>query len=93
MKVYLGQRNGVEVRGVAAAQVFRQGLKIFQLAEAATIAGMIQSPRVTRLTGIEAARSRRDRVIAAMSRDGSSIGNCSKRDSFATERRRFRKQC
>ena len=45
-EVYLGQRNGVGVRGVAqAAKVFfGKELKDISLAEAATIAGMIQSP-------------------------------------------------
>src|SRR6185436_20873837 len=44
-EVYLGQRNGVGVRGVAqAARVFfGKELKDISLAEAATIAGLIQS--------------------------------------------------
>ena len=73
-EVYLGQRNGVGVRGVAqAARVFfGKDLKDLSLAEAATIAGMIQSPaRYAPDRHPEAARSRRDQVIAAMTRDGS----------------------
>jgi penicillin-binding protein 1B len=72
-EVYLGQRNGVGVRGVAqAARVFfGKELKDISLAEAATIAGMIQSPaRYAPDRHPEAARSRRDTVIAAMVRDG-----------------------
>lgn len=68
-EVYLGQRNGVGVRGVAqAAKVyFGKELKDISLAEAATIAGMIQSPaRYAPDRHPEAARSRRDTVIAAM---------------------------
>ena len=62
------------MRGVAqAARVFfGKDLKDLSLAEAATIAGMIQSPaRYAPDRHPEAARSRRDQVIAAMTRDGS----------------------
>ena len=72
-EVYLGQRNGVGVRGVAqAARVFfGKELKDISLAEAATIAGMIQSPaRYAPDRHPDAARLRRDTVIAAMARDG-----------------------
>src|SRR5258705_6541564 len=72
-EVYLGQRNGVGVRGVAqAARIFfGKELKDISLAEAATIAGMIQSPaRYAPDRHPEAARARRDTVIAAMARDG-----------------------
>ncbi|HKO97557.1 MAG TPA: PBP1A family penicillin-binding protein [Pyrinomonadaceae bacterium] len=72
-EVYLGQRNGVGVRGVAqAARVFfGKELKDISLAEAATIAGMIQGPaRYAPDRHPEAARARRDLVIAAMARDG-----------------------
>src|SRR6185436_9549410 len=72
-EIYLGQRNGVGVRGVAqAARVFfGKDLKDLSLAEAATIAGMIQSPaRYAPDRHPEAARSRRDQVIAAMTRNG-----------------------
>lgn len=72
-EVYLGQRNGVGVRGVAqAARVFfGKELKDISLAEAATIAGMIQSPaRYAPDRHPEAAKVRRDTVIAAMTRDG-----------------------
>lgn len=73
-EVYLGQRNGVGVRGIGqAAQVyFGKDLKDLSLSEAATIAGMIQSPaRYAPDRHPEAAKSRRDQVIAAMARSGS----------------------
>jgi penicillin-binding protein 1B len=72
-EIYLGQRSGVGVRGVAqAARVFfGKELKDISLEEAATIAGMIQSPaRYAPDRHPDAARSRRDRVIAAMARIG-----------------------
>ena len=72
-EVYLGQRSGVGVRGVAqAARVFfGKDLKDLSVDEAATIAGMIQSPaRYAPDRHPEAARERRDRVIASMIRDG-----------------------
>jgi penicillin-binding protein 1B len=72
-EVYLGHRNGVGVRGVAqAARVFfGKEVKDISLAEAATIAGMIQSPaRYAPDRHPEAARLRRDKVIMAMARDG-----------------------
>lgn len=72
-EVYLGQRNGVGVRGVAqAARVFfGKDLKDISVAEAATIAGMIQSPaRYAPDRHPEAARARRDTVIAAMANEG-----------------------
>ncbi|MEO8435488.1 MAG: PBP1A family penicillin-binding protein [Pyrinomonadaceae bacterium] len=72
-EVYLGQRNGVGVRGVAqAARVFfGKDLKDISLAEAATIAGMIQSPaRYAPDRHQEASKQRRDTVLAAMASDG-----------------------
>ena len=72
-EIYLGQRNGVGVRGVAqAARIFfGKELKDISLAEAATIAGLIQSPaRYAPDRHPDAAKKRRDMVIAAMSRDG-----------------------
>lgn len=71
-EVYLGQRNGVGVRGVAqAAKVFfGKELHELSLQEAATIAGMIQSPaRYAPDKHPDAARARRDLVISAMVRD------------------------
>ncbi|HKE58036.1 MAG TPA: transglycosylase domain-containing protein, partial [Pyrinomonadaceae bacterium] len=72
-EVYLGQRGGVGVRGVAqAARVyFGKSLKDISLAEAATIAGMIQSPgHYSPERNPDATRSRRDTVIAAMREAG-----------------------
>src|SRR5512132_480877 len=72
-EVYLGHRNGVGVRGVtqAARVFFGKELIDISLAEAATIAGMIQSPaRYAPDRHPEAARLRRDKVIKAMARDG-----------------------
>jgi len=72
-EIYLGQRNGVGVRGVAqAAKVFfGKELKDISLVEAATIAGMIQSPaRYAPDRNAEASRLRRDKVIDAMTQEG-----------------------
>jgi penicillin-binding protein 1B len=83
-EVYLGQRNGVGVRGVtqAARVFFGKELKDLSLAEAATIAGMIQSPaRYAPDSHPETAKSRRDQVIAAMVRDGSVDSETAQRES------------
>ena len=72
-EVYLGQRGAVAVRGVkeAADIFFGKELKDLSLAEAATIAGMIQGPaRYSPLRHADAARDRRNTVLAAMQRDG-----------------------
>ncbi|HWS54968.1 MAG TPA: PBP1A family penicillin-binding protein [Pyrinomonadaceae bacterium] len=72
-EIYLGQRGSVAVRGVqqAARIYFGKELKELSLAEAATIAGMIQSPgRYAPDRHAEAARARRNSVVAAMLRDG-----------------------
>ncbi|HKB65846.1 MAG TPA: PBP1A family penicillin-binding protein [Pyrinomonadaceae bacterium] len=72
-EVYLGQRSGVGVRGVAqAARVFfGKELKDLSLTEAATIAGMLQSPaRYAPDRHPDAARERRDQVLASMVRNG-----------------------
>jgi penicillin-binding protein 1B len=72
-EVYLGQRGAVAVRGVeeAARTYFGKELKDLSLAEAATIAGMIQGPsRYSPLQHQEAAQARRNQVLAAMARDG-----------------------
>jgi penicillin-binding protein 1B len=72
-EVYLGQRGSVAVRGVqqAARLYFGKELADLSLAEAATIAGMIQSPgRYAPDRHPEQARARRNAVIAAMLRDG-----------------------
>jgi len=72
-EVYMGQRSGVGVRGVAqAARVFfGKNLQDVSLAEAATIAGMIQRPaRYAPDRHPHAARLRRDIVLEAMARNG-----------------------
>jgi penicillin-binding protein 1B len=72
-EVYLGQREAASVRGVdEAAQVFfGKQLKDLTLAEAATIAGMIQGPmRFSPTQHPEAAQARRNVVLDAMARDG-----------------------
>src|SRR5436190_7462414 len=72
-EVYLGQRGGVSVRGVkeAADVFFGRELKDLTLAQAATIAGMIQGPaRYSPLRHADAAQTRRNIVLAAMQRDG-----------------------
>jgi len=72
-EIYLGQRDAVAVRGVdeAAHIYFGHDLKDLSLAEAATIAGMIQGPmRFSPVYHEDAARARRNIVLAAMARDG-----------------------
>jgi penicillin-binding protein 1B len=72
-EIYLGQRGSVGVRGVAQASrvFFGKELKDLSLGEAATIAGMIQSPgRYAPDRHPELARTRRDTVLGAMLRDG-----------------------
>ncbi|HEU4595278.1 MAG TPA: transglycosylase domain-containing protein, partial [Pyrinomonadaceae bacterium] len=72
-EIYLGQRGSVGVRGVtqAARVFFGKELKDLSLAEAATIAGMIQSPgRYAPDRHPEHAKTRRNTVLAAMLRDG-----------------------
>jgi penicillin-binding protein 1B len=72
-EVYLGQRGAVVVRGVqeAASIYFGKTLPELSLAEAATIAGMIQGPmRFSPTQHAEAARARRNVVLEAMARDG-----------------------
>jgi len=68
-EIYLGQRDGLGVRGVAqaASVYFGKELKDLTLDEAATIAGMIQSPaRYAPDRHPESSKRRRDQVLAAM---------------------------
>ncbi|HEX6184780.1 MAG TPA: PBP1A family penicillin-binding protein, partial [Pyrinomonadaceae bacterium] len=72
-EIYLGQRGSIAVRGVrqAARVFFGKELKDVSLAEAATLAGMIQSPgRYAPDRHPDEARARRNTVLAAMLRDG-----------------------
>jgi penicillin-binding protein 1B len=72
-EVYLGQRGAVAVRGVeeAARTFFGKKLKDVSLAEAATLAGMIQGPnRYSPTHHVKAAQARRNLVLEAMARDG-----------------------
>jgi len=72
-EVYFGQRGAVAVRGVeeAARTYFGKELKDLSLAEAATIAGMIQGPtRFSPTQHPDAAQARRNVVLEAMTRDG-----------------------
>src|SRR5437660_1139207 len=72
-EIYLGRRGSVSVRGVrqAARVFFGKELKDLTLAEASTIAGMIQSPaRYAPDRHPDEARTRRNTVIAGMLRDG-----------------------
>ncbi|HKP35278.1 MAG TPA: transglycosylase domain-containing protein, partial [Pyrinomonadaceae bacterium] len=72
-EIYLGQRGVLAVRGVdqAARVFFGKELKDLNLAEAATIAGMIQSPaRYSPVRHSEDARMRRNTVLGTMVRDG-----------------------
>ena len=73
-EIYLGQRGAVGVRGVkeAARVFFGKELSDVTLAEAATLAGMIQSPaRYSPVRHVEAARSRRNIVLSVMQQNGS----------------------
>ena len=72
-EIYLGQRGVVAVRGVdqAARIFFGKDLKDLSLPEAATLAGMIQSPaRYSPVRHSDAARARRNTVLGTMVRDG-----------------------
>ena len=72
-EVYLGQRGAVTVRGVeqAARIWFGKDVKDLTLAEAATIAGMIQGPtRYAPERHPEDAQTRRNTVLGTMVRDG-----------------------
>jgi penicillin-binding protein 1B len=72
-EVYLGQRNVVGVRGVdqAARVYFGKELKHLTLVEAATLAGMIQSPaRYSPVRSPDETRMRRNTVLGTMVRDG-----------------------
>jgi penicillin-binding protein 1B len=72
-EIYLGQRGAVAVRGLkeAARVFFGKELRDLSLAEAATLAGMIQSPaHYSPVRHSEAARTRRNVVLAAMEQNG-----------------------
>ncbi len=72
-EIYLGQRGAVAVRGVkdAAKVFFGKELRDLTLAEAATLAGMIQSPaRYSPVRHAGAAGTRRNAVLAGMQRNG-----------------------
>jgi penicillin-binding protein 1B len=72
-EIYLGQRGVLAVRGVdqGARVFFGKELKDLSLAEAATLAGMIQSPaRYSPVRHNEEARMRRNTVLGTMVRDG-----------------------
>ena len=72
-EIYLGQRGAVAVRGIkeAARVFFGKELRDLSLAEAATLAGMIQSPaHYSPVRHPEAARTRRNVVLAAMEQNG-----------------------
>jgi penicillin-binding protein 1B len=72
-EVYLGQRGAVAIRGVeqAARIYFGKDVKDLSLAEAATLAGMIQGPsHYSPDRHVEAAQARRDTVLGTMARDG-----------------------
>jgi penicillin-binding protein 1B len=72
-EIYLGQRGAIAVRGVdqAARVFFGKDLKDVTLPEAATLAGMIQSPsHYSPVSHSDAARNRRNTVLGTMVRDG-----------------------
>ena len=72
-EIYLGQRGAVAVRGIKeAAEVFYgKKLRDVTLSEAATLAGLIQSPaHYSPLRHPDEARARRNVVLAAMLQNG-----------------------
>ncbi len=72
-ELYLGQRGAASVRGVkeAARVFFGKELNQLSLAEAATLAGMIQSPaRYSPVAHAEAAQARRNVVLGLMQQNG-----------------------
>lgn len=72
-EIYLGQRGAVAARGFreAAHLYFGKELKQLSLSEAATLAGMTQSPgRYSPIHNAEAAHARRNIVLDAMMRNG-----------------------
>ena len=72
-EIYLGQRGAASVRGVKeAARVFYgKDLSQISIAEAATLAGMIQSPaRYSPVRHPEAAQARRNVVLSLMQQNG-----------------------
>ncbi|HKN82262.1 MAG TPA: transglycosylase domain-containing protein, partial [Pyrinomonadaceae bacterium] len=72
-EIYLGQRGAVAVRGVseAARIYYSKELRALTLAEAATLAGMIQSPALySPARHPDAAQRRRRAVLAAMQENG-----------------------
>ncbi len=72
-EIYLGQRGAVAVRGIkeAARVFFGKELRDVSLVEAATLAGMIQSPaHYSPVRHPEVARTRRNVVLAAMEHNG-----------------------
>ena len=72
-EIYLGQRGAVAARGFREASRIYFGKEIKQLSvsEAATLAGMIQSPgRYSPVHNADAAKARRDIVLDAMMRNG-----------------------
>ena len=72
-EIYLGQRGAVGVRGIreAANVFFGKELRDLSLAEAATLAGMIQSPaHYSPVRHPDAARDRRNVVLASMLENG-----------------------
>jgi len=72
-EVYLGQRGSFAIHGVAEAArlFFGKSVSNINLGEAATIAGVIQSPATySPFRAPDRARARRDVVLSAMSRTG-----------------------
>jgi penicillin-binding protein 1B len=72
-EIYLGQRGAVAVRGVKEATrgYFGKEIKDLTLSEAATLAGMIQSPaHYSPVRHPDEARARRNIVLAAMQQNG-----------------------
>lgn len=72
-EIYLGQRGAVAVRGIkeAASVFYGKELRDLSLNEAATLAGLIQSPaRYSPVRHPDVAKARRNTVLQAMQQNG-----------------------
>jgi penicillin-binding protein 1B len=70
--VYLGQERGAEIQGVGAGarHLFGKSLEALRLDEVALLAAAIRAPNRIFVESPSLLRSRRDRVLEAMVRDG-----------------------
>ncbi|MCX7823422.1 MAG: PBP1A family penicillin-binding protein [Syntrophobacterales bacterium] len=72
-EIYMGQRGGIEIRGMgeAARIYFGKNVEDLNLSEAATLAGMIKAPNLYNpILHPDRAKARRDVVLEAMAEQG-----------------------